>query len=47
MANEQIIKFDVRKNAFAPETEEEINEIVTKNFLKSQNISYNKLGERK
>ena len=35
MANEQIIQFDVRKNLFSPETEEEINEIVTKNFLRS------------
>lgn len=47
MANEQIIQFDVRKNLFSPETEEEINEIVTKNFLRSQNISYHKLGDRK
>ena len=35
VANEQIIFFDVSKNLFSQETEEEINEIVTKNFLKS------------
>ena len=45
LANEQIIFFDVTKNLFTPETEEEINEIVTKNFLRSQDISYNKLGD--
>ena len=33
------------KNLFTPETEEEINEMVTKNFLKSKNISYHKLGD--
>ena len=35
----------MRKNKFTPETEEEINEIVIKNFLSSKNISYNKLGD--
>lgn len=44
-ANERIIKFDVKRNGFSAETEEEINEIVTKNFLKSQNIRYNRLGD--
>jgi hypothetical protein len=45
LANDRIVQFDVKKNGFTPETEEEINEIVTKNFLKSQNISYNRLGD--
>ena len=35
----------MRKNKFTPETEEEINEIVIKNFLASKSISYNKLGD--
>ena len=35
----------MRKNKFTTETEEEINEIVIKNFLKSKDISYNKLGD--
>ena len=45
LANDRIIQFDVKRNGFTPDTEEEINEIVTKNFLKSQNISYNRLGD--
>lgn len=45
LANDRIIQFDVKKNGFTPETEEEINELVTKNFLKSQNIRYNRLGD--
>ena len=45
VANERIIQFDVKRNGFTGDTEEEINEIVTKNFLKSQNIRYNRLGD--
>ena len=45
LANDRIIQFDVKRNGFTPGTEDEINEIVTKNFLKSQNISYNRLGD--
>eukprot|EP00352_Strombidinopsis_acuminata_P002653 CAMPEP_0176404754 /NCGR_PEP_ID=MMETSP0126-20121128/51132_1 /TAXON_ID=141414 ORGANISM="Strombidinopsis acuminatum, Strain SPMC142" /NCGR_SAMPLE_ID=MMETSP0126 /ASSEMBLY_ACC=CAM_ASM_000229 /LENGTH=200 /DNA_ID=CAMNT_0017783763 /DNA_START=934 /DNA_END=1536 /DNA_ORIENTATION=+ len=42
--NENIIEIDVRKNQFQPETEAEINEIVTRNYLKSKNIPYKKIG---
>lgn len=45
LANDRIIQFDVKKNKFTPETEEEIGEIVTKNFLKGQGIRYNRIGE--
>lgn len=45
MANDRIIQFDVKKNGFTAATEDEIKEIVTKNFLKSQNIRYNRLGD--
>ena len=45
LANDRIVQFDVKKNNFTPETEEEIKEIVTKNFLKSQNIRYNRIGD--
>ena len=45
MANERIIQFDVMKNGFTADTESEIKEIVTKNFLKSQNIRYTRLGD--
>ena len=45
LANDRIIQFDVKNNGFTPETIDEINEIVTKNFLKSQNIRYNRLGD--
>ena len=44
LANDRIIQFDVKKNGFTAETEEEIGELVTKNFLKSQKISYKRLG---
>ena len=43
--NPNIIEIDVRNNALSEETMEEINEIVTKNFLASKNIPYKKLGE--
>ena len=44
-SNERIVQFDVQRNGFSPSTEEEIKEIVTKNFLKGQNIRYNRLGD--
>jgi hypothetical protein len=34
MGNENIIEIDVRANELSAETVEEINEIVTKNYLK-------------
>lgn len=45
LANERIIQFDVKRNRFTPETEEEIAEIVTKNFLKGQGIRYQRIGD--
>ena len=44
MANDRIVFFDVNRNGFTKETVEEIDEIVTKNLLKSQGIAYNRLG---
>lgn len=35
----------MRKNQLTPETEEEINEIVTKNFLQSKKITYTKITD--
>jgi len=35
----------MRNNHFTEETENEINEIVTRNYLKNKNISYQKLGD--
>ena len=43
--NENIIEIDVRNNQLTEDTEEEINEIITKNYLASKNIPYKKLGE--
>lgn len=43
--NPNIIEIDVRNNQLAEETEEEISEIITKNFLASKNIPYKKLGD--
>ena len=40
-----IIDIDVRNNKLSEETEEDINEIVTKNLLASKGIPYKKLGE--
>jgi hypothetical protein len=34
----------VRSNELAADTVEEINEIVMKNYLKQQKITYNKIG---
>ena len=44
-SNENIIYIDIRNNQFSEETEQEINEIVTKNMLKSKNIPYKRLGD--
>jgi Ran GTPase-activating protein (RanGAP) involved in mRNA processing and transport len=43
--NPNIIEIDVRNNNLTEETEEEINEIITKNYLASKKIPYKKLGE--
>jgi len=43
--NTNIVAIDVRNNQLSEDTEEEINEIITKNFLASKNIPYKKLGE--
>jgi hypothetical protein len=43
--NPNIINIDVRNNQLSEETEEEINEIITKNYLASKNIPFKKLGE--
>ena len=43
--NTNIIEIDVRNNQLTEETEEEINEIITKNYLLSKNIPFKKLGE--
>ena len=40
-----IIDIDVRNTKLSEETEEDINEIVTKNLLASKGIPYKKLGE--
>ena len=45
MGAPKIIDIDVRNNKLSDETEEEINEIVTKNLLASKKIPYKKLGE--
>jgi len=43
--NTNIIEIDVRNNSLSEDTEEEINEIITKNYLQSKNIPFKKLGE--
>jgi len=45
LANDRIVQFDVKKNHFTPDTEEEISEMVTKNFLKGQGIRYQRIGD--
>ena len=40
-----IIEIDVRNNKLSEETEEEVNEIITKNLLASKGIPFKKLGE--
>jgi len=41
--NVDIIEIDVRDNQLSEETESEINEIITKNYLRSKKIPYQKL----
>ena len=43
--NPNIIEIDVRNNQLHDETEKEIDEIITKNFLKSKDIPYKSLFE--
>lgn len=40
-----IIEIDVRNNKLTEDTEEEINEIITRNYLDSKNIPFKKLGD--
>lgn len=47
MGNENITQIDVRANDLSAETVEEINEIVTKNHLKQNKITYKNLGDCK
>lgn len=42
-----MIHIDVRSNDLTPETVDEINEIVMKNYLKQQKISYTKMSDSK
>lgn len=46
-SNSNIIEIDVRNNQLSEDTEQEINEIVTKNMLMSKNIPFKRLGECK
>lgn len=41
--NGNIINIDVRANEFSKETQEAILEIVTRNYLRQQNIAYRKI----
>lgn len=45
--NQNITSIDVRSNELSTETVDEINEIVMKNYLKQQKITYNKIGNSK
>jgi Ran GTPase-activating protein (RanGAP) involved in mRNA processing and transport len=45
VGNPNIIEIDVRNNQLSEETVEEIDEIITKNFLASKAIPFKKLGE--
>jgi hypothetical protein len=45
--NTNIIEIDVKNNQLSEDTENEINEIVTKNFLASKKIPYKRLQDRK
>lgn len=40
-----ITEIDVRNNKLSEETEEEVNEIITKNLLRSKGIPFKKLGD--
>lgn len=42
-SNRNIIDIDVRNNRLSEQTEEDINEIITKNYLNSKNIPFKKL----
>ena len=42
-SNKNIIDIDVRNNKLSESTEEDINEIITKNYLASKNIPFKKL----
>ena len=42
-SNTNIIEIDVRNNRLSEQTEEDINEIMTKNYLASKNIPFKKL----
>jgi hypothetical protein len=46
-SNANVVQIDVRANQLTPETIEEINEIVLKNYLRKNKITYNKLGNCK
>ena len=41
--NKNIVTIDVRANQLSEETVEEINEIVLKNYLASNKITYNRM----
>lgn len=43
--NQSITAIDVRNNQLSEETEEEINEIITRNYLTSKGIPYKKLSD--
>lgn len=45
--NQNMTLIDVRSNELSQETVDEINEIVMKNYLKQQKITYNKIGNSK
>ena len=46
-SNPNIVEIDVRKNHLEESTVAEINEIVTKNYLASKNITYTKISDSK
>lgn len=46
-SNTNIIEIDVRNNQLSEETEQEINEIITKNMLMAKNIPYKRLTDSK
>ena len=43
--NDTILEIDVRNNQLSDETEEEINEIITRNYLASKNIPFKRLAD--
>lgn len=40
MENDRIVQLDVRRNKLTDDTVKEINEMITKNYLQSQSITY-------